>query len=59
MEDELNCEVCGAKLTGEEGMMICMPCQQESEEYNLEEEDNSLLDDCPLKDLLSFLKDLQ
>ena len=50
MEDDLNCEVCGAKLTGEEGMMICHCCQESSE-------DNSLLDDCPLKDLLSVLSE--
>jgi hypothetical protein len=25
--EEMVCEQCSAKLTGEEGMMICLPCQ--------------------------------
>jgi len=29
-DEDLLCEVCGAKLTGEEGMMICFCCQEES-----------------------------
>ena len=28
-EEEWYCQECGAKLTGEEGMMICIPCQEE------------------------------
>jgi len=34
MEDneDLICEICGAKLTGEEGMTICFPCQDEENE---------------------------
>jgi hypothetical protein len=50
MDEELTCEKCGAKLTGEEGMMICLPCQEE-EEGN---ESSSLLGDCDLKDMLDF-----
>jgi hypothetical protein len=31
-EEDLLCEICGAKLTGEEGMTICIPCQEESDQ---------------------------
>jgi len=30
-EEELTCQECGAKLTGEEGMTICLPCQEGDE----------------------------
>jgi len=30
--EEMVCEQCSAKLTGEEGMMICLPCQGCDEE---------------------------
>ena len=30
-ENELVCEECGAKLTGEEGIMLCWYCQEEDE----------------------------
>jgi len=33
-EDELYCDICGAKLTGEEGMNICIPCQEEDPEID-------------------------
>ena len=31
-ETELVCEECGAKLTGEEGVMVCWYCQAEEED---------------------------
>ena len=30
----LTCEVCSAKLTGEEGMMICHCCQEEGDSWD-------------------------
>jgi hypothetical protein len=42
-EEELTCQECGAKLTGEEGMTICLPCQDGDDEVQSDDFDGSEL----------------